>query len=581
MKQENIKQEFFIFDTETTKLEPMPKNFVFGVIYGYHNHFKPEGKTIHSVEDFKKEFENPIYKGKYIFAHNAEFDLLTIFGNIIKNIDNSAVFNGKFITATYKGIKFGDSMNIYPTSVQKIGEMLGSEKIENKKVKTERLTKGNITNEDIKYCKQDCRIIFNALLKIFTIIGDIKLTLASLAMYQFRCKYLPDNIMFTNMVDEFYNSYYGGRTEAFYIGEVKSAVYDINSLYPKAMIDTYFPDIKHLKKENHISVTYLLFLMQSYEGMAKVTVRHSDTYFGYLPIRMEINGSEKLTFPIGEFTTCVNFNELLFAIEQGVVEILNVEYVVYGNPVESPFKKFINDNYDKRRESVNCVPAKTLMATIYKNIMNSLYGRFAMRMKLQTTYYEDLPFQLIKELQDDEKFYELQLFNIERNDCYVITENEKMKASFYSIPTYSSYITSAARIILLKNLLANENNEVVYCDTDSIFLNGNFFGNISNSLGSFKKESKTIIEVRGLKNYTYIDEKGKTINVIKGISKGSVQKKGTKIPTFETKKYIKTKQAIVQNKEAGTAYIMVKTLTHEYDKRIVLPDGSTKPIKLE
>jgi hypothetical protein len=95
-------------------------------------------KYIDSVESFKKEFDNDIYKDKYVFAHNAEFDLTGIFGNIIKNVDRSAVFNGKFITANYKGIKFGDSMNIYPSSVKKIGEMLGSEKLENKKGKTVR-----------------------------------------------------------------------------------------------------------------------------------------------------------------------------------------------------------------------------------------------------------------------------------------------------------------------------------------------------------------------------------------------------------------------------------------------------------
>ena len=155
-----------------------------------------------------------------------------------------------------------------------------------------------------------------------------------------------------------------------------------------------------------------------------------------------------------------------------------------------------------------------------------------------------------------------------------------MKASFFSIPTYSSYITSAARVLLLKNLIANENNNVCYCDTDSIFLSGVFLGRVSDMVGDFKKEEKTIIEVRGLKNYSYENSEGEVINVIKGISKGSIKKEGTKIPTFETKKYIKTKQGIAQDREAGTAYVMVKELRHEYDKRIVNSDGTTKPIQL-
>jgi hypothetical protein len=463
-------------------------------------------------------------------------------------------------------------MNIYPTSVEKIGQMLGSEKHKNVKVKHEGLTIKNMNQDDIDYCVQDCKIVYDALLKIFLTISDIKLTLASLSMFQFRSKYLPENIMFSDMVDEFYESYYGGRTEAFILGKVENDVYDINSLYPFVMKDMLFPDIKHLKKFTNVDVKYLLYLLSTYEGLAKVTVRHADTYFGYLPVRMEINKSEKLVFPVGTFDTTVNFNELLFAVEAGVVEILKVHYVVYSNPVESPFTEFITDNYNKRLTAGN-----ELDKTIYKLIMNSLYGRFAMRMKLQTTYYEDIPFELIEEIQEKDDFYELKIFNKERNDCYLITENEKMKASFFSIPTFSSYITSAARVELLKGLLANENNVISYCDTDSIF-SEKFIGSVGTELGQYKKENKHIIEIRGLKNYSYITDEGLQKDVIKGISKGAVKIGENK---YQVKKYIKTKQAINENKTAGEAYLQTKELTHEYDKRIVnKSDGTTKPIKL-
>ena len=53
---DNIQKEFYVFDTETTCLEPMPKNFVFGVIYGYYDGIV-QGRFIYSVNEFKKEFE--------------------------------------------------------------------------------------------------------------------------------------------------------------------------------------------------------------------------------------------------------------------------------------------------------------------------------------------------------------------------------------------------------------------------------------------------------------------------------------------------------------------------------------------
>jgi hypothetical protein len=567
-----LKYKFFVFDTETTKLEPMQKNFVFGVIYGFNY-----SKVIYSVEDFKKEFESKRYENKIIFAHNAEFDLLTIFGNIFTEVDTTAIFNGKFISAKWLKITFADSMNIYPTSVEKIGNLIGLPKLENKKVKGQKLTKENITSEDVKYCTTDCKIVFNALLRMFELIGNIKITLPSLAMYDFRKNYLTEDINFSELVDEFFDSYYGGRTEAFKIGNVNATVFDVNSLYPYAMRNCIFPDVKHLKKEVQVDTKFLLFALQYYEGMAKVTVRHNDCYFGTLPVRMKINKAEKLVFPVGEFETTVNFNELRFSLNNGFIEILKVHYIVYANPVKSPFINFIEDNYKKRMKSRD-----ELNRTIYKLKMNSLYGRFGMRMKLNTEYFNEIPFNIIRELKESDKYCDIQLFNEQRNDCFLITENERFKNSFFSIPTYSSYITSEARVILLKALIANEDQKVVYCDTDSIFLEGKFIGNVSEGLGDFKKEDKKVIEINGLKNYVY-EKDNKKILVIKGISASAKKEVNCKTgeEEYHTQKYYKTKQSLRQGKEAGESFEMIKVLRQKYDKREVLENGETKPIILK
>lgn len=567
---QKIKYNFFVFDTETTCLEPMQKNFVFGCLYGFNVR-----KVFHTVEDFIKEFEKPQYKGKYLFAHNAEFDLLTLFGNIFLKIDNSAIFNGKFISAKFKDSVFADSMNIFPTSVAKLGELLNLPKLENKKVAGEKLTKRNVTQEDIDYCMRDCEIVYKSLLKIFEMTGVIKITLPSLAMHEFRHSYLEKDLYFSELVDEFYESYYGGRTEAFFIGNCRAKVYDVNSMYPKAMRNIILPDIKSLKKVEKCDTKFLKFCLDHYEGMTKVTVVHKKTFFGYLPCRAELNGTTKLVFPVGEFTTTVNFNELRFAIESNVVEIKEVYYVVYANPIESIFTEFIDSNYNKRKASIN-----ELERTIYKLKMNALYGRFAMRMKMTTTYYEQVPFKLISELKDCEKYYDVKLFNAIRADCFLITENEKFKNSFFSIPTLSSYITSEARVFLLKHLVKNEKSNVVYCDTDSIFLVGNFIGNISDNLGDWKLEEKTVTRIRGLKNYVYEDDEGKTNVVIKGISRGSKKEKtnsyGEEI--FSSQRYIKTKASFRRNVEAGQSYTLTKTVSNNYDKREVLQDGTTLPL---
>jgi hypothetical protein len=558
---EKIKNDFFVFDVETTKLEPMQKNLVFGILYGYNFYMKFD-----TQKQFINEISKPKYSKKYIFAHNAEFDLLTVFGNIYTKLDNSAVFNGKFISCKYKEVTFADSLNIFPASAEKIGKTVGIEKLENKKVSGEGLTKQNLDKFDIEYCIRDCEIIFTALLKIFEYVGCIKLTLSSLSLYNFRNKFLVENVIFSELVDEFYESYYGGRTEAFKLGKTDSKVYDVNSLYPFVMSYMKFPDVRTLKKLVKIDVKYLHYLLKYNEGCAKVTIKHKETYFGYLPFK-----GDKLLFPVGTFTGCYNFNELRFAIKAGVIEILDVEYVVYSNPVKSPFTEFVNFHYQARLKTTN-----ELDKLIEKLIPNSLYGRFAMRMKYQTTYYEDIPFELIEELGKTEKFYSLKTFSEKREDCFLITENEKFKNSFFAIPTYSSYITSEARIVLLKGLLANENNNVVYCDTDSIFLEKDFTGEVGTELGKFKLEDKRVIEIRGLKNYVYSDDTGEH-ETIKGVSKRS-EKTGSN--SYKTQKYYKTKEALRRGKEAGESYSQTKVLKHIYDKRIILKNGNTKPIKL-
>jgi hypothetical protein len=572
-KIDKIKYNFYVIDTETTCLEPLPKNFVFGCLYGYN---KNSCKTFYNIEDFKAELSKPKYKNKYVFAHNAEFDLLTIFGSVYTEVDNAAIFNGKFIAAKYKYLNFADSMNIYPTSVLKLGELIGLPKLESKKIKGARLTKDNLDILDQEYCMRDCEIVFKALLRIFEMTGVIRATLPSLAMYDFRRYYMFENIEFSELVDEFYNSYYGGRTEAFVIGKVDAKVYDVNSMYSKAMAQVVLPDITRLHKTENCDLKFLKFCLNHYEGMCKVTVIHKETYFGYLPYKAKVNKSTKLIFPVGEFTTTVNFNELRFAIKEGVVTVKKVFYIVYGSRIPTMFGDYIKDNYEKKNAAVT-----PLERTIYKNKMNSLYGRFAMRLKLTTTYYEMVPYDLITKLKESNKYCDIKLFNSQRLDCFVITENEQNVNSYYAIPALSSYITSEARIILLKEgLIKNEKNDVCYCDTDSVFINGVFMGVVSNDLGAFKLEEKKVIEVNGLKNYKYIDNEGKTHNVIKGVSKGSISKgknyQGEEI--YSSQRYLKTKAALRQNKEAGSAYIMVKTISNRYDKRQVFDDGSTLPL---
>ncbi len=256
--------DFYVFDTENGERDGKKvkynfnKEFIFGVIYGFNY-----TRVIHSKKEFIETLLEPRFKGKILFAHNAEYDLTVLFDNIYL-LDPQAIFNGKFICATNGNCRFADSMNIFVgQSVAKIGKQLG-------KPKQDILYDhwyNEITSQHINYCIQDCVIVWDALYMTFEFAGDIKITQASLSMTYFRRHHLEFNIKHNENTKYFWDSYYGGRTEAFKIGPTNASVIDVNSMYPYCMKTEKFPNPERLKVENQVDVKYFLKrILYNYEG---------------------------------------------------------------------------------------------------------------------------------------------------------------------------------------------------------------------------------------------------------------------------------------------------------------------------
>ncbi len=475
-KSKNLSNEFYVFDVETRGLRARPDAFIFGVIY---NSFYK--RVIYSVDEFKKELLKPRYNKKIVFAHNAEYDCTCLYGNIY-DIDNKAIFNGKFIAANNGNCILADSMNIYPTSVANIGKIL---KINKQEIENEYITgEGEIkvTKKMIDYCTRDCEIVYKALLEIFYTVGNVKITLAGLSLDYFRRKFLDFHIDFNDLSDSFFESYFGGRTEAFKIGDVKACAYDLNSMYPDAMLNCVFPNPKHLKKVENVDIKrFLEYYLVYFEGMTEIEVIHKEHYFGFLPIKEK----GKLMFPIGNIKGCYNFNELRFALENNIIEIKKINYVIYANRMLSPFKKFVTNLYSERKNSKN-----DLSKLILKLLLNSLYGKFAQKIQNEYVYIKDYREQaeIIADLKNSGKLIKIVPFSESRKDCFLLVKNDKAEKTYNSIPVFSSYITSHARIKLLKNLIKYKDYKPVYCDTDSIFFESDPKIKNSEKLGEWKKE---------------------------------------------------------------------------------------------
>jgi len=563
-RREKLFTDFFVFDTETNGLRAKPDAFIFGVVYG-HNY----QKVIHSVEEFKKEFQHERYKRKKVFAHNAEYDLNVIYENIY-SVDRKAIFNGKFICCTNGNCTFADSMNIYPTSVKEIGRVSGLEKMELEEQYKEGTFTGKVTAKMIEYCVRDCEIVYNALYAIFTLVGSIKITLAGLSLDYFRRNFLKEKIEYNEYLCKyFFESYFGGRTEAFYIGNTNAYCYDMNSMYPDAMKFCQFPNPKTLNKISFCTnEMFIKKYLNFFEGVAHVTLFHEANFFGFLPYK----SGGKLLFPVGRFEGWYNFNELRYAIAQGVVKLIKVQEVIYAPGVISPFIEFVDFNYNKRKEETN-----ELNRLIIKNLLNSLYGKFAQRIKSETIYIDNIELQigLIEEYEKKKMLMRIIPFNSERMDCFIEVKSNK-GFLYNTIPVYSSYITSHARVKLLQNMLQYKDYKPLYCDTDSIFFEKLPPIVDSLELGKFKKENKIVTEIRGLKNYTYISD-GRTVDRIKGVPKNA-QKTG--LNQYEYSTLIKTRESVARNQEVGINTKRTKVLTLKYDKRIVLKNGDTEPIIL-
>jgi hypothetical protein len=590
-----ILNKFLVFDTETGEklndqitwqLRGRPENFIFGCVVGPNIR-----KEFHSLKELTDFFLDPTYRGWYVFAHNAEYDLNVCYGNIYQ-LDPNAIFNGKFISATNGNVKFADSLNIFQTSVKKLGAMMGLEKLGMDSGTYKKSNWKNLKEKqrDILGCYRDCEIVYEALIRIFEDSGDIKITQASLSMTYYRRFHQPFIIEHNTNTSYFWDSYFGGRCEALKLGKTNANVIDANSMYPYWMLNSVFPNPKFLKVEKNSDVKYFIQnILPHFEGCVYAEVFHKENWIGYLPVKKD----GKLIFPTGNLRGCWNFPEIRFALDHKMIEIKNITKIVYAEGMKkNPFQSYVETLYNKRIASNNDFEIYRI-----KIFMNSLYGKFAQRITEETIYIENMEkqFDEIQRYQKSGLFIKLIPFNSERLDCFLVLKSQRGINISYSIPSFSSYITSNARVHLLKEVIRMKKYKVVYMDTDSIFYELEPPGFVSSkSLGGWKKENKIVTDIKGLKNYKYIDlekDSQKIIHRIKGVPllndetiifDGKEFKKSEKLAenSYRYFNLVKTKESLRRNLDPGILTKRTKEISEKYDKRIILTDGETKPINL-
>lgn len=282
-----------------------------------------------------------------------------------------------------KTVKIYDAMQFYISSLDEASETyIGKNKkytgIYQDKKFPDKIEK-NEMQLIIEYCKLDCKLTsqlmdlwvdkfynsFKFYPKQYYSVGSIAVTYVKTQIEE-----MPVFKVAPYEVQELaYASYFGGHFEIYSRGKHKKIFhYDINSAYPYAMVK--MPDFLNGKWIEIKSLDAFL-KNQDRVGFYKIhTIVNEERVAPFLYRDAE----NLIRCPSGEFITHTTSMELKVAIQHYNLQIKFIHgYCFIPNKKQNTsFAKLLNDMYQTRLEQKD-----PLQKTVYKFLINSLYGKFA------------------------------------------------------------------------------------------------------------------------------------------------------------------------------------------------------------
>lgn len=432
------------------------------------------------------------------------------------------------------------------------------------------------------YLKTDCVLLFEVLSEYFKLlrerIGGVSgISAASTSLNTYRASYqkrsLPEITPKAAALAR--AGYYGGRCEPFRrrflggAGERETAktlhCYDVNSMYPWAM-----------KQPQPVEqIRGIRGYQPELAGFVDAEVTVSDCLLPILPCR----SSGKLLFPIGTFRGTFSTRELRLAEAHGQCHINRVHASTYF-VTDRIFDSYVDTLYrfrQKKNPDGTANPTWTLpLDRVAKISLNSLYGKFGSQEVRESIHIRPtLEEVLAKGLEP--------MASTIVPDCFI---ERTTRNADYMLPQIAAWITALARCRLAEALLA-VGTEAFYCDTDSIFTTAEV-PNVGPNLGQWKDEyaEDPIIEAYFLAPKVYVlkHASGKLTNKAKGFSRF-----GEKLPPDIITR-LANREAVTVSRFAKVRSVIrgdfglifaTKQCRFEYEKREFLPDGSSRPRKVE
>ena len=481
-----------------------------------------------------------------IFAHNlGDFDgyflyrgLMSCYHpeNVSSIIDDSNTFISITCNALGELIEFKDSLRIFPMSLDKLCAMFdveGKSTAYNPKFSNlELFNNPTLLQEFISYSLQDAKALFEALFNAqnmyfskFNVDIESVYSTATLSLKIYRSKFQEDPIfILPSNIDNFIrNSYYGGGTDVYKGFSKLVYYYDVNSLYPAAMLnDMPYNLIKIHKNMDNIN-------LENFFGFIEVEV--------LCPIDMKrpvlphhVNG--KTIYPVG------NWKAVYFSEELKAVAKLGYQFKLikgYEFSKANLFKSYINYFYEIKKNSTG------VERNMAKLQLNNLYGYFGRKQEGLTTLNVKnveltnvLLTRVVKSITPINEDYTTVLTYSNINSTML----EKLNNQFQSIGSdqhfimsnvaIASAVTAYARIVMIPYKI---DPNTLYTDTDSIFTTVTIDPKlIGDHLGQMKDEMNGIVIQEacfvGPKKYGYwyYDKDGNKVekSVFAGVPRNSL-----------------------------------------------------------
>lgn len=415
-----------------------------------------EYRTFASPRAFLNEVNQRKYKGWRFYAHSGgTFDFKFLLEDLydmtddVRLIERGGRIIAIYVTTDKTKITFADSYALLPSSLHDLCVFFKTEHQKQKRKKFDEAKFNKRDKQDLMYLEHDCLSLYEVLTAFFQseFCGTPQLTTASQALNIFRTKFLECDLFRVKEKHEklFREHHYsGGRVEV-YKGSGTVHHFDVNSLYPYAMLgEMPCGRLRETKTYDKDRI-----------GFYSVNIKSTpDWYISPLLVKKSkrnyfVNGAGTYYLNSDTINYLVKEHGIKFTVNYGLVfsdrEPLFEDYVSYFYQLKSRIKKQMG-SHDSSGD------ANAGVYYICKLMLNALYG------KLGQTRIR----QSVEPYNGQEVFSEFATGN-----SFSLVLVKHSSHSEFILPYLAGYITERARLYHYK-ILASVAKDVYYCDTDSV-----------------------------------------------------------------------------------------------------------------